>query len=107
MQALLNTVVDHFERLLFRSIRMSTDCALDVLLTLVFSAKESPFKASVAKVARYLDFSSARVVALSLPDGWVRLQLCGPRCPELSVGQQCEIGFGFVDRQTIMTYRAW
>ncbi|WP_223214456.1 4'-phosphopantetheinyl transferase [Xanthomonas sp. NCPPB 1638] len=106
-QALLNTVVDHSERLLLQSICRSTGCALDVLLTLVFSAKESLFKASFAKVGRYFDFSSARVVALSLRDGWVRLQLCEHLCPELPVGQQCEIGFGFVDPQTIMTYRVW
>ncbi|WP_245228257.1 4'-phosphopantetheinyl transferase family protein [Xanthomonas bromi] len=106
-EALLSTVVDHSERLLLQSICASTDCALDVLLTLVFSAKESLFKASFSAVGRYFDFSSARLVALSLRAGRVRLQLCEQLCPELLLGQQCEIGFGFVDPHTIMTYRVW
>ena len=106
-EALLGNVVDCSELSLLQSICTSTGCPLDTLLTIVFSAKESLFKASFCAVGRYFDFSSAHLVALNIHAGWVRLQLCEHLSSELPVGQLCDIGVGFVDPQTVITYRVW
>ncbi|MBB5767659.1 4'-phosphopantetheinyl transferase EntD [Xanthomonas arboricola] len=106
-EALLSTIVDGLELALLHSICASTDWSLEMLLTIVFSAKESLFKASFSAVGRYFDFSSAYLVAMDPTTGAVRLQLSEQLCPDLPNGQICDIGFGFVDPQTAITWRTW
>ncbi|KQQ75891.1 phosphopantetheinyl transferase [Xanthomonas sp. Leaf131] len=105
--ALVSTVVNSAELALLQSIAASTGHPLDVLLTIVFSAKESLFKASFSAVGRYFDFSSAQLLALDPLAGQVRLQVCERLCADLPEGQLCELGFGFVDPHTVITYRVW
>ncbi|CAD0335455.1 hypothetical protein CFBP7900_21950 [Xanthomonas hortorum pv. carotae] len=106
-EALLSTVVDSSELALLQSICASTNVLLEVLLTIVFSAKESLFKASFSAVGRYFDFSCAHLVALDPIAGVVRFQLSEQLCPDLPSGHLCDINFGFVDSQTVITYRVW
>ncbi|MBB5863285.1 4'-phosphopantetheinyl transferase superfamily protein [Xanthomonas sp. 3058] len=106
-EALLSTVVDSSELALLQSICASTNVPLEVLLTIVFSAKESLFKASFSAVGRYFDFSCAHLVALDRVAGRVRFQLSEQLCQDLPSGHLCDTGFGFVDPQTVITYRIW
>lgn len=106
-EALLSIVVDGSELTLLHSICASTDWSLEMLLTIAFSAKESLFKASFLAVGRYFDFSSAYLVAMDPSIGVVRLRLSEQLCPDLPSGSICEIGFGFVDPQTVITWRVW
>ncbi|MFC7521677.1 4'-phosphopantetheinyl transferase superfamily protein [Xanthomonas populi] len=103
----MSTVVDSSELALLQAICASTDWPLEVLLTIVFSAKESLFKASFSAVGRYFDFSCAHLVALDPLAGWVHFQFSEHVCPDLPSGHLCDISFGSVDPQTVITYRFW
>ena len=58
-------------------------------LTLVFSAKESLFKALYPRVGRYFDFLDARW--LTLTDQTLTLELKAPLTPTLSAGWRCTL----------------
>ncbi|MNI56689.1 phosphopantetheinyltransferase component of enterobactin synthase multienzyme complex [compost metagenome] len=58
-------------------------------LTLVFSAKESLFKALYPRVGRYFDFLDARWLALT--DQTLTLELKAPLTPTLPAGWRCTL----------------
>ncbi|OOW85484.1 phosphopantetheinyl transferase [Xanthomonas axonopodis pv. clitoriae] len=105
--ALRATVVNASELALLKTLHDAGDLALDALLTLVFSAKESLFKASFAAVGRYFDFSAAQVTGVDVAAGYLQLRLCESLCPSLPAGHLCPVGFAWVDPQTVVTYRVW
>ncbi|UNE64529.1 4'-phosphopantetheinyl transferase family protein [Xanthomonas oryzae] len=105
--ALRATVVNASELALLQRLHDAGDATLDALLTLVFSAKESLFKASFAAVGRYFDFSAAQVTGVDVAAGCLQLRLCESLCPSLPAGHLCPVGFGWVDPQTVVTYRVW
>ncbi|QJD67285.1 4'-phosphopantetheinyl transferase superfamily protein [Xanthomonas campestris pv. badrii] len=105
--ALLGAVVNSVELELLHAVQTSSRWTRDALLTLVFSAKESLFKASFAAVGRYFDFSAAQLVQVQPAAGRLQLRLCETLCPQLPAGELCTIGFAWVDAQTVITYRLW
>jgi len=81
----------------------------DALLTALFSAKESLFKAAFGAVGRYFDFEAARVCAVDLARQQLRLRLTETLCAQFAEGQVCEIGFARLDLdpQLVLTHYAW
>lgn len=60
----------------------------EILLTLVFSAKESLFKCLYRQVGKFFGFSAARVVALDQTQQTFVIELRQPLTPALSTGMQ-------------------
>ncbi len=81
----------------------------DALLTALFSAKESLFKAAFGAVGRYFDFAAARVCAVDLAQQRLRLQLTETLCAQFVEGQFCDIGFARLDLdpQLVLTHYTW
>ncbi|WP_369981293.1 4'-phosphopantetheinyl transferase family protein [Xanthomonas bundabergensis] len=81
----------------------------DALLTALFSAKESLFKAAFGAVGRYFDFAAARVCGVDLARRRLRLRLTETLCAQFAEGQVCEIGFARLDLdpQLVLTHYAW
>lgn len=77
------------------------------LLTIVFSAKESFFKAVSATVGRYFDFHAVRVTHVDLAQGCLRLQLVETLSDVFVENKVCEAGFSFVDPDTVLTHFSW
>jgi enterobactin synthetase component D len=79
----------------------------NALLTLAFSAKESLFKAAYRAVGHIFDFDAARVIALEPMTGHLRLSLTQTLCGDFVAGQECELGFEFLDPSTLITHFTW
>lgn len=80
---------------------------LAILLTIVFSAKESLYKAAFDNVGHFFDFSAAHVVALDLVDQSLLLIVQADLSPRFMRGTSCRIHFGFVAEHAVMTAFAW
>lgn len=76
---------------------------IDCLLTLVFSAKESFFKAAFPLVGRYFDFDAVKVVSLDPARGCLRLRCVLPLGDRLAVGQEHEVYFDFLGDASVLT----
>ncbi|MCC4596961.1 4'-phosphopantetheinyl transferase superfamily protein [Xanthomonas campestris pv. phormiicola] len=81
----------------------------DALLTALFSAKESLFKAAFGAVGRYFDFAAARLCAVDLEERRLRLRLTETLCAQFVGAQVCEIGFARLDLdpRLVLTHYAW
>ncbi|HEU4842782.1 MAG TPA: 4'-phosphopantetheinyl transferase superfamily protein [Burkholderiaceae bacterium] len=75
----------------------------DCLLTLVFSAKESFFKAAFAQVKEYFDFDAVRVIAIDPARAAISLRCVRTLCPRLPEGRVVEARFELLDSATILT----
>lgn len=75
----------------------------DCLLTLVFSAKESFFKAAFAQVREYFDFDAVRVIAIDPARAVISLRCVRTLCPRLSEGLVVEARFELLDAATVLT----
>ncbi|AHG18641.1 4'-phosphopantetheinyl transferase [Chania multitudinisentens RB-25] len=76
--------------------------AFDQLLTLVFSAKESLFKALYPQVRHYFDFLDARFIQLNLQQQTFELELLKTLTPQCHIGRRFTGHFLFED-DTITT----
>ncbi|BDU21829.1 4'-phosphopantetheinyl transferase [Dyella sp. GSA-30] len=103
--ALSATTVDAIERRYLETLTHLLPTS--ALLTAVFSAKESLFKAAFNAVGRYFDFSAASVFLVDLRQGVIRLRLTETLCDAFVCGQVCEIGFCFIEPDVVLTYFAW
>ncbi|WP_052690036.1 4'-phosphopantetheinyl transferase superfamily protein [Xanthomonas sp. GPE 39] len=79
----------------------------DLLLTALFSAKESLFKAAYGAVGRYFDFSAARLCDIDLARQRLHLRLTETLCAQFVAAQVCEIGFARLSPELIFTHYAW
>jgi 4'-phosphopantetheinyl transferase EntD len=79
----------------------------DVPLTLVFSAKESFFKAVHGEVRRYFNFDAIELEHLDLAAQSMRFRVCEDLTPRLRRGVRCEIGFQILDATHIATLCLW
>ncbi|MDL5364917.1 4'-phosphopantetheinyl transferase superfamily protein [Xanthomonas sp. NCPPB 2654] len=81
----------------------------DALLTALFSAKESLFKAAFGAVGHFFDFTAAHVCGVDMARRRLRLRLTETLCAQFVEGQVCEIGFGRLDLdpQLVLTHYAW
>jgi enterobactin synthetase component D len=105
LQALLETAIDDAELALLRQIEPAL--ALAALATLVFSAKESFFKAAHAEVGRYFDFTAVKVTAVDAGRGCVTLEVREPLSRKLVPGVVRRADFGFLAEKTLFTSCLW
>lgn len=103
--ALLETVVSEAEWVFLQGIAPALPVAW--LLTIVFSAKESLFKAAFQSVGRYFDFGAAAVTALDVDRGTVELTLQEDLCRDFAAGQECRVGFEFIRDGMVLTGFDW
>ncbi|WP_211286553.1 4'-phosphopantetheinyl transferase family protein [Xanthomonas albilineans] len=79
----------------------------DLLLTALFSAKESLFKAAYSAVGRYFDFSAARLCGIDLARQCLHLRLTETLCAQFVARQVCEVGFARLPPDLVLTHYAW
>lgn len=79
----------------------------NVPLTLVFSAKESFFKAVHGEVRRYFNFDAIELEHIDLPAQSMHFRVCEDLTPRLRRGARCEIGFQMLDATHIATLCLW
>lgn len=77
--------------------------SFDQLLTLVFSAKESFFKAAFPQVKAYFDFDAVQVFAIDQARQLVRLRCVQDLCAGLQQGQEHQAHFDFIGDSSVMT----
>ena len=92
--ALIAGVVDPEELALIQA--LGTGLSINELLTVVFSAKESFFKAVFPSVRRHFGFDAARVVSLDMAQRRLTLQLSQTLCPGYEAGVACPVDFTFL-----------
>lgn len=74
------------------------------LLTIVFSAKESFFKAAFASVRRYLEFNAVRVGLIDTVNGVIHLVVNEALAGPFQAGHVSRVHYRFLDDQTILTF---
>lgn len=77
--------------------------SLDCLLTLVFSAKESFFKAAFAQVRAYFDFDAVRVTEIDTAAGTIGLRCAVTLAQRLREGDHYLAGFELVGKSAVLT----
>jgi len=87
----------------------SVPCALDLhlLLVLVFSAKESFFKATYNAVREYFDFDAVEVVAIDVETGSIKLAVKKSLCAQLPAGDIHVARFALLDNGHVLTSLSW
>ena len=76
---------------------------LDELVTLVFSTKESLYKAAYGTVGCLFGFEAARVETVDVLQGIVTLVLTHDLHPQFARGRRCDITFARLDKATFIT----
>jgi enterobactin synthetase component D len=75
----------------------------ETLLTLVFSAKESFFKAAFPQVKAYFDFSALQAVEIDTQARRIRLRCTRTLSASLQAGLEIQAHFAFLDSTTLLT----
>jgi 4'-phosphopantetheinyl transferase EntD len=78
-----------------------------VPLTLVFSAKESFFKAVHGVVGRYFNFDAVQLIRIDLASQTLILQLRETLCAQWRAGMRCAVAFRFLDDSHVATLCLW
>ena len=79
----------------------------DVPLTLVFSGKESFFKAVHGEVRRYFEFDAIELEHIDVAAQSMRFRVCEDLTPRLRRGGRCEVRFRILDATHIATLCLW
>jgi enterobactin synthetase component D len=103
-QAVIQTVVGEQELEYLHSL---SDISLQMALTIVFSAKESFYKAAYATVGRFFDFSAVRVTKMDARKQRLTLVLNETLSDHFCRGAVWEAQFTFVRRDTVLTCVVW
>jgi enterobactin synthetase component D len=77
------------------------------LLTLVFSAKESFFKATYQVVQRYFDFDVLELETLDLRGAYLEFRLAQTLCTEWQRGDRCRIAIALLGDDHVATLFVW
>ncbi|HUB89270.1 MAG TPA: 4'-phosphopantetheinyl transferase superfamily protein [Dyella sp.] len=105
LHALRTTVVDDDER------KRLTEAALvqgwPVVLTAVFSAKESFFKASFATVGRLFDFHAVRVLRFDTDNGDIEVEVVERLAEPFMPATRWTLRYQRLNTQTLLTHMAW
>jgi phosphopantetheine--protein transferase-like protein len=80
---------------------------IGVLLTLVFSAKESFFKATSVAVGHYFDFDAIEVRAIDPGRGEMTFALTAPLCADWPVGAAVRVQYTLMPSDYLATLFAW
>lgn len=83
--------------------KMASSLPFDLLLTIVFSAKESFFKAAFPTVKRYFDFSALTLTELDLRQQSIKFLINEVLSTELMAGMSCCASYGFINARTVIT----
>jgi 4'-phosphopantetheinyl transferase EntD len=100
-QALLATAIATDEQAYLRT--LTVDLPFEQLITAVFSAKESFFKAAFPIVGRYFNFSAAEVVHVDTRNLCLSLMLRESLSPEFFVGKVVRLHVDYVRPDTLLT----
>lgn len=79
------------------------ELARETLLTIIFSAKESFFKAAYAQVRRFVDFDALRLTGMDGATKTLRFCLQCTLSPDLVKGQAIESSYAWLDANSIIT----
>jgi len=103
LQAMQGTVISPGEAACLRT------CAHDtgILMTLVFSAKESFFKAVSGAANRYFDFDALAVERIDLERRTISFKVTQDLCPQWQAGAHCTIEFDFLGPGEVATLFVW
>ncbi|MBE1162039.1 4'-phosphopantetheinyl transferase family protein [Dyella acidiphila] len=88
-------------------LRALPELSWQAALTIVFSAKESFYKAVYANVGRIFDFSAVHVVKLDSARQRLTLMLAEDLNDRFRRGQAYEAGFTFIRPDTVLTHVVW
>ncbi len=91
------------------SIFAAEDCSIDsnIFLTIVFSAKESFFKATSFHAGQYFDFHALRLIRLDTASGRLMFMVAQTISQELHVGRIFDACFRVIDERTVLTSFVW
>ena len=98
VQEIKNSIIQTREETLLRE----SDMEFNKAFTLVFSAKESLFKALYPKVGFYFDFTAAEMTHMSISDRTFELTLLQNLSPQLLTGSRFKGHFN-VDEHSVLT----
>ncbi len=101
----LLSVVDPVELALLQQLRPRLSLATG--LTLVFSAKESLYKAVFPSVGTFLDFDCAKLCGLNPEQGWLELRLAKTLCRNLPAGTRLPVRFVYLRSSWVLTALYW
>jgi 4'-phosphopantetheinyl transferase EntD len=104
-EALRGSVVSSSEYALLEALAHRLDLA--ILLTLVFSAKESYFKATFATVGQYFDFDALTLQAIDTERCELTFVVAATLCAEWRCGQQVRIAYSLRFTGCVATLFAW
>jgi len=90
-----------------RILRACPGLPMTVLGTLLFSAKESFYKALSAAAGRVFDFSAARLRSIDLSAGRMVLQTTETLAAGWPAGTRCTVDFTLLPEGLVMTAFAW
>lgn len=85
----------------------SLDIPLHLTATLVFSAKETFFKAAFSSVGRYFDFDAVSVRHIDFKNRVIRLDVMENLSASFSRGYGCDVSFHMIDIDAVLTTFAW
>jgi 4'-phosphopantetheinyl transferase EntD len=100
-QALLATAISPGEQAYLRT--LAAGLPFEQLITAVFSAKESFFKAAFPSVGRYFDFSAAELVHFDVQNLRLSLRLTEALSREFFVGKVIELHVEYIRPDTLLT----
>ena len=101
LAALIETIVTPNERIvLLENEKKLTEREL---MTLIFSAKESFFKAAFPQVNQYFGFEAVTVQSVDHAESKLCLRLEHKQSPELLMGQYFNVSFDYIDAKTFIT----
>jgi enterobactin synthetase component D len=100
---LIGIVVSKREHGYLASLGAQQDIAL--CLTVVFSAKETFFKAVYSLVREYFDFDAVEVVELDFGASLVQFEFRQTLCAGIRAGGRCTIPFALLDRHVLTVFQ--
>ncbi|MFK2892163.1 4'-phosphopantetheinyl transferase family protein [Dyella flagellata] len=103
-EAVVMTVLDRSE---LHCLQATRELALPVALTIVFSAKESFYKAAYGSVRRFFDFSAVRVVELNVQARRLTFVLTETLSGDFHSSQLFHAGFDFIKDGVVLTHAVW
>jgi len=86
--------------------RLADAIGWPMALTLVFSAKESVYKAAAKAAGRMFDFNAVEVLGMT-GDGLLDIVLALDLSPDLTRGRHMKVSISHLDARTLMTACAW
>jgi enterobactin synthetase component D len=99
--SLQSVVMGSAELALLESLR--AHIAYDALLTLVFSAKESFFKAAFYSVKRYFDFDAVALTRFDASSRLLTFEIREHLSPRLTTGTAFSVSYDVIDSSTVFT----